>query len=199
MESSPRGKNFFSKRLVSDGSSLDVAPLLKGLGYRRRGRRFLLAGELSTAHIRLQASQWNHADRARFTINLGRYFESIARKNGEPVVLDSSKQRQMHVGIRIGHLLPQQADHWWSIENEGDVTKVAAEVKAALRDYGLPYLESVATLEGLAKFSGYTPSTGHHPAPSMASALELLGRNGEAEEVRRKIRSRTAKNSNDGE
>jgi hypothetical protein len=169
-----------------------VAPLLKGLGYRKQGRRFLLASELSTAHIRFQSSQWNHAERTRFTISLGRYFESIARKNGEEIVLDSSKQRRMHVGIRIGHLLPQQADHWWSIANDEDVPKVAAEVVSALRDFGLPYLEAVASIDGVAKFAGYTPRTGDHPTPSKASALELLGRVEEAQEMRRRLtRGRT--------
>lgn len=197
------GNEFFNTighfRSLDEVISTGVAPLLRGLGYRRRGRTFLLAGELSTAHIRFQASHWNHADCTRFTINLGRYFESIARKNGELVVLDFSKQRQMHVGIRIGHLLPQQSDQWWSIASEGDVPKVAAEVVAALRDYGLPYLESVATLDGVAEFSGYIPSVGHHPTLSKASALDLLGRNGEAEEVRRKLRSRGVTSSNDSE
>ena len=188
-----------SSEYIDKVISTGVAPLLRGLGYRRRGRRFLLAGELSTAHVRIQASQWNHPEGTRFTINLGRYFESIARKNGEPVVLDSLKQRQMHVGIRIGHLLPQHADHWWAIGNKEDVPKVASEVAAALRDYGLPYLESVATLDGVAEFSGFIPGIGHHPTLSKASALELLGNNIEAEEVRRKLGSRADKMSSDGE
>ncbi|MEA3106281.1 MAG: hypothetical protein QOI88_886 [Gammaproteobacteria bacterium] len=184
-----------SSKYVDEVISTAVAPLLKGLGYRKHGRRFVLAGVLSTAHIRFQLSQWNHAERTRFTMSVGRYFESIARKNGEEVVLDSSKQRHMHVGIRIGHLLPQQADHWWSIGNDDDVPKVAAEVVAALRDFGLPYLESVASLDGVAKLAGYTPRTGDHPTPSKASALELLGRNEEADDVRKQLAALAARNT----
>jgi hypothetical protein len=176
-----------SSKHVDEVISTAVTPFLKGLGYRKHGRRFFLADELSTAHIKFQSSQWNHAELTRFTINLGRYFESIARRNGEEVVLDSTKQRHMHVGIRIGHLLPQQADHWWSIGNDDDVPKVASEVVAALRDFGLPYLESVASIKGVARFAGYTPRTGDHPTPSKASALELLGRVEEAQEMRRQL------------
>jgi hypothetical protein len=184
-----------SSKRVDKVISTAVTPFLKGLGYRKHGRRFLLKGDLSTAHIRFQSSQWNHAELTRFTINRGRYFESIARKNGQEVVLDSTKQRHMHVGIRIGHLLPQQADHWWSIANDEDVPKVASEVVAALRDFGLPYLESVASLNGVAKFAGYTPRTGDHPTPSKASALELLGRNEEAEDVRMQLATLAARNT----
>jgi hypothetical protein len=184
-----------SSKYVDAIISTAVASLLKGLGYRKHGRRFLLEGDLSTAHIRFQSSQWNNSERTRFTINLGRYFESIAQKNGEEVVLDSAKQRNMHVGIRIGHLLPQQADHWWTIGNDDDVPEVAAEVVAALRDFGLPYLESVASLDGVAKFAGYTPRTGDHATPSKASALELLGRNDEAEDVRRQLATIRASNT----
>jgi Domain of unknown function (DUF4304) len=184
----PTISSIYIDKVVSAG----VAPFLKGLGFRKRGRRFFFADGLSTAHIIIQASQWNSPNVASFTISLGRYFQSIARMNGETIVADPSKQRRMHVGNRIGHLLPQRADHWWSITGKGDAPQVAAQVAAALSDYGLPYLASVATLEGVAKLSGYIPGIGDFPTRSKASALEVLGRHAEAEEVRRQLSSHVA-------
>ena len=69
-----------------------VAPYLKTLGFSRRGRRFLLAGELSIANVTVQASQWNTPS---CTLDLGQYFEAIERKM--PIVLEPSKQRRHHI------------------------------------------------------------------------------------------------------
>ena len=174
-----------------------VAPYLKALGFSRRGRRFLLAGELSTANVTVQASRWNTSSCTRFTLNLGRYFEAIERKL--PIVLQPSKQRPHHIGSRIGVLLPTHTDHWWSISKEEDFPVVTSEVVAALHDYGMPYLESVATLQGVAELSGCIPGFGRRPTLVRAAALELLGRNREAEEVRRELSSRVKTSSNGGE
>jgi Domain of unknown function (DUF4304) len=179
-----------SSKYIDDAIGAGAASLLKGLGYRKHGRKFYLVSELSTAHVRFQASQWNHADSTRFTINLGRYFVAIAQRNGEPVILDPLMQKQMHVGIRIGHLLPEQADHWWAIRTANDVPAVSAELVAAMRDYGLPYLNSVASVEGVAEFSGYIPGIGKNATLSKASALDLLGRSKEAEELRAQLAAR---------
>jgi len=174
-----------------------VAPYLKTLGFSRRGRRFLLAGELSTANVTVQASQWNTPTCTRFTLNLGRYFEAIERKM--PIVLEPSKQRRHHIGSRIGALLPTHADHWWSISKEEDIPVVTSEVVAALHEYGMPYLESVATLQGVAELSGFIPGFGRRLTLVRAAALELVGRKREAEEVRSELSSRVNTSSDDGE
>jgi len=106
------------------------------------------------------------------------------------VILDPLKQKQMHVGIRIGYLLQEQADYWWTISTANDVPAVAAELVAAMRDYGLPYLNSVASVEGVAEFSGYIPGIGKNATLSKSIALDLLGRSKEAEEVRAQLAAR---------
>jgi Domain of unknown function (DUF4304) len=189
----PTVSSEYIEQVVATG----VAPYLKTLGFSRRGRRFLLADGLSTANVTVQASRWNTPSCTRFTLNLGRYFEAIERKM--PIVLEPSKQRPHHIGSRIGDLLPTRGDHWWSSSKDEDIPVVTSEVVAALRDYGMPYLESVATLHGVAELSGFIPGFGPRPTLVKAAALDLLGRDREAEEVRRELSRRVKPSSNDGE
>jgi hypothetical protein len=41
---------------------------------------------------------------------------------------------------RIGALMPPKRDHWWTITGPGDTPTAAAEVVAAIREFGLPAL-----------------------------------------------------------
>jgi hypothetical protein len=167
-------------KLIDEVLRLGPAPLLKQAGFKKLARRFFRTDSTSTAHLDFQASQWNVSARARFTINLGRYFPSVAEANGQPIVEDSAKQRLLSAGTRIGHLLPDPQDHWWSIEPDTDLNSLATELVAIIEKYALPYLERISTLEGVAEFAGYNALIGKYPTLSTASALMLLGRTEEA-------------------
>jgi Domain of unknown function (DUF4304) len=186
------GRQTESSKNIEAVIAAGAAPHLKLLGYRKAGRRFYILSQDSVAHIRFQASQWNNPDKASFTINLSRYFPAIALKNGDPVEVDPTRQRLMHVGIRIGHLLPVQKDYWWSISSARQVDAVAEDVVAALRDFGLPYLEETNSLEGVAKLSGAIPGILSAPTRSKASALSLLGREAEAQAVLAELSARVS-------
>ena len=167
-------------KLIDEVLRLGPAPFLKQAGFKKLARRFVRSVGASTAHIDFQASQWNVKTRARFTINLGSYFPSIAEANGQPIVEDPAKQRLLTAGIRIGHLLPDPQDYWWSIEPDTNLESLANELVTVLDKYASPYLERISTLEGVAEHAGYSPLVGKYPTLSTASALMLLGRTDEA-------------------
>ena len=102
---------------------------------------------------------------------------------GEQPIIDPARQKLAHCGIRIGHLLPKPGDFWWVLESEHDIERTAAEVSAAVREFGLPYLTRAATLEGVAELSGHIPGICTDPTESKAAALRLLGREQEAAAV----------------
>lgn len=162
--------------------------MLKELGYRKLGRHFFLQAAESSLHIRFKASQFNIPEKTSFTINLWSYSPEVAKHSGDTVVLDPAKQRFGHAGSRIGHLLPIQADFWWAISSVEDTEAIANEVNVALREFGLPYLEKVSTLQGIAELSTNIPKIGTMPSPYRASALFLLGRIEEAMTVLEELR-----------
>lgn len=154
--------------------------LLELAGFQKKGHHFYKVLDNSTIHVGFQADRLNTPGHASFTANVWSYHPAIASAQGEKPIADPTKQRFAHSGMRIGHLLPQQQDYWWVIASATEVNSVANEVAIALEKFGLPYLEQIATLEGVAEFSGLIPGMGRLPNSARATALALLGRDSEA-------------------
>lgn len=169
-----------SSRLIGAAIAGEPAKLLKSAGFRKDRNRFYKAVAGSTLHVRFQSSMWNSPNRAEFTATLWAYHPAIAIAQGESVLAEQAKQFA-HAGLRIGHLLPQQQDHWWAITCPEEIGSVSAEVAGALADYGLPYLDRISTLEGIAELGGLIPGITDDPTPARATALALLGRDADAE------------------
>ncbi len=169
-----------SSQLIGDVITLGPAPLLKSLGFRKKGHHFFRASKDATCHVRFQSSQWNSPDRSSFTLNLWTYLPALAIANGEVIIVEPAKQIFAHCGTRIGHLLPQQEDYWWQISDPSEVPQIADEVRSAVEKYAIPYLEKAVTLQGISELSGYFPGVGCFPTRSKANALRLLGREQEA-------------------
>lgn len=151
-----------------------AAPLLKARGFKKTARNFSKDDPLSTAFIQFQASQWNSPDSARFTINVWRYFHALRPRSGAGCRNPRFESALYSVGVRIGHLMASHQDFWWTITASDDHAAIAAEVRLALEELALPYLDRISTLEGLA---------GETPYLAVASALAKLGRNDEAMSV----------------
>ena len=122
-------------------------------------------------------------------MNLWSYLPAIATAKGEEPITDPERQKIAHCGVRIGHLLPNPGDFWWSMAGPEDVERIAAEAAAAVRDVGLPYLDQAQTLEGVAALSGHIPGICTDPTESKAVALRLLGRDSEAVAVEHAIQA----------
>jgi hypothetical protein len=76
-------------------------------------------------------SQWGSRDDVRFTINL-------------------------HVGVpqRLGALIADGEDRWWSVDADTDVVQLAEELRTLLADHALPWLEERPSLEQLLDHRG---------------------------------------------
>jgi len=176
-----------SSQLVGEVIKLGPAPLLKSLGFRKKGHHFFRTSGDATCHISFQSSQWNSPDRSNFTLDLWTYLPALAIADGETLIVEPAKQRFGHCGTRIGHLLPQQKDHWWQISDPSEVPQRADEVRSAVEKYAIPYLEEAVTLQGVSELGGYIPGVGSLPTRYKAIALRLLGREQDAAEVERAL------------
>jgi len=157
--------------VIRDG----LAPLMKRAGFKRSGRNFLKVDSESIAVLNVQASLSNVGATGKFTINLGRYFPSVARAVGDPDPPCLPKEYNCHLRQRIGHLLPKKLDHWWEIDPETNLWLLAGDVARAVESAGLPWLERMQHLRALKnELNGF-------PSPKLASVLLLLDDRAQAE------------------
>jgi hypothetical protein len=108
--------------------------------------------------VDIQLWKYNDANRARFTIELGlcvpvalemaaalqsfAYFRSSVASPG----ITECAERE-----RIGILIPEPKDRWWTISSGTDPTAVASEVVTNLEKFGMPWLERYDSLEAFAR------------------------------------------------
>jgi len=152
-----------------------LAPLMKREGFKKSGRNFLKVDSESVAVLNVQASTSNLGATGKFTINLGRYFPSVARAVGEPEFEGPPKEYDCPVRERIGFLLPEKLDHWWEVGPETNIEELAGDVARAVEDVGLPWLGRMHDLHSLkTQLDGF-------PSIKLASVLLLLGEREQAE------------------
>ena len=163
--------------VIRDGA----APLMKREGFKKSGRNFLKVDAESIAVLNVQASMSNFGATGKFTINLGRYFSSVARAMGDPDLRGSPKEYNCHLRQRIGHLLPKKLDHWWEIDPETNLWQLAGDVARAIETAGLPWLQRMGHLRALKRtLNGF-------PSLRLASVLLLLGEKAQAERCLREF------------
>jgi hypothetical protein len=152
-----------------------LAPLMKREGFKKSGRNFLKVDSESVAVLNVQASTSNLGATGKFTINLGRYFPSVARAVGDPDLQGRPKEYDCHLRQRIGFLLPKKLDHWWEIGPETHIEQLAVDVTRVVEGVGLPWLRRVHDLHSLkTELEGF-------PSIKLASVLLLLGERAQAE------------------
>ncbi len=157
-----------------------LAPLMKRAGFKKSGRNFLKVDSESVAVLNVQASTSNLGATGKFTINLGRYFPSVARAVGDPDLQGSPKEYDCQVRERIGFLFPEKLDHWWEVGPETNFEQLAVAVVLAVEDVGLPWLGCMHDLHSLKTQLGGIPSI------KLASVL-LLGEREQAESCLREF------------
>ncbi len=128
--------------------------------FKRSGRNFLRVDAESVAVLNVQASRSNLGATGKFTVNLGRYFPSVARAVGDPDFQGALKEYDCQVRERIGFLLPNKLDHWWEIGPQTNIERLAVDVARAVEDVGLLWLRRMHDLHSLK-----TELDGLHPVP----------------------------------
>jgi hypothetical protein len=112
----------------------------------------MLPDEEAWILIGFQRSVHSDRSRIRFTINL-----TVARKATWEAMRSGTMDWKMPYPLRpapntrygtqiwqrrIGRLLPREQDKWWELGPDTDPQRVAADVIAAIRDFGLPALRA---------------------------------------------------------
>ncbi|HEY2121935.1 MAG TPA: DUF4304 domain-containing protein [Candidatus Acidoferrum sp.] len=132
-------------------ADLGLAPLLKQAGFRKRGTHYARVKGEALQLINVQSSQWNMSSQGRFTLNIGVHFSSVAKMlMGADRMPAVPKHYYCLRRKRVGQLLPDKADRWWTVAPQTNASDVAAELSSAMNDYVLPWLTKVETISGVA-------------------------------------------------
>lgn len=142
-----------------------LGPAIEGIGFagNKRTYRRLRNGMLDIVDLQLWKN--NDANRARFTINLGicvpAALERVAALESFAYLrtsLASPGITECAVWERIGMLMPDPNDKWWTVSSGADPSAVATEALTRLVEFGMPWLERYPSLEAFACRSMPRPS-----------------------------------------
>ncbi len=120
---------------------------LKPFGYRKKGNTFYCRQNGNLAIINLQKSVNSNKEKIVFTINIGICSELLKKQNGQSEAIPDIDE--CHWRMRIGYLLPEKNDRWWTISNIDDISKISDEIKNALETAVLPIIKKVSSDDSL--------------------------------------------------
>jgi hypothetical protein len=127
--------------LLEDVVKRAVLPDLKQRGFRRSGSTFRRSLTGCVHVVNVQAGR--RFLEGKFTLNVGVFFPAAHDQVRELLRWDPGpggpSEHECTVRRRIGELLNVE-DHWWTL-SPGDCDRVVDEVRLAVRDVVLPWLE----------------------------------------------------------
>jgi Domain of unknown function (DUF4304) len=125
-----------------------LAPGLRELGFKGSGRSYELPCPDHWAMLGLQGSKWNDSSEVLFTINLLVVSRSVwERERAQDSYLGAKPKPNYMYGTfawweRIGSLMPEREDKWWTVNAGMDTEDLSREVLLAVESYGLPAMRA---------------------------------------------------------
>lgn len=128
--------------------------ILKPCGFRKKGATFTRTIDDDVALlVNLQKSTGSDSASVRATVNLGVFSFVVSRAcDHQDLWRHASATPSIwncHWRERIGFLMPDPSDRWWTVTSVEEATKAGDEMGAALIRYGLPALDQVGSTDRL--------------------------------------------------
>ncbi|WP_445370109.1 DUF4304 domain-containing protein (plasmid) [Methylomonas sp. HW2-6] len=123
-----------------------VAPKLREYGLKGSGQNYTIKSDKHWALIGLQKSMFSDSNGLKFTINLyvvpKEDWES-ARQKLSYLPVKPSANIHWPVGWvkRIGYLMPQGEDYWWSVDSTTNLQGLVSEVVDAICNKAIPAIQ----------------------------------------------------------
>jgi hypothetical protein len=121
-----------------------IAPALRERGFIGSGQGYRLPVPGWIAHVGFQRSVHNDAAVVRFTINLQVVSQSAwdQARTDQPwlpaVPTPTTRYGSFVWAVRIGFLMPEQADRWWELTAATNLDRLADEILSAIDRSGIP-------------------------------------------------------------
>jgi hypothetical protein len=134
-----------------------TADKLRPLGFTRWGMVMRLLAEGNAAIVSFQKSIYADEEELEFTVNLSIVCGGLLGPDARPISV--AQEIDGHLRERIGFLLDDPDDFWWTIEPWTDSEQLAAEISDLVVTRGVPYLMRYLRTEALIELwaSGEAP------------------------------------------
>lgn len=154
---------------IREITDVRVGRMLRSKGFHRHSTHFARELDESLHIVNIQSSQWNTQASGKFTLNVGVHFPKVAKLiYGANPMPKAPKEYHCLLRARIGFLMPEVRDHWWTVTSETNISEMSKEVIRAIEDFVLPWLENFRTI-GAAKWTRQVGFMQHILAPAAAS------------------------------
>jgi hypothetical protein len=107
----------------------------------------------------------------KFAVNLGIFVEELHGYFSEVPRPKFVAEYYCEIRRRLGEMLPGEGEYWWSLD--ASRAAVASDVRRALEDHGLPFLDSLTSRELIIR-AWYRTGDGIGFPPRGALAIALL-------------------------
>jgi hypothetical protein len=130
-----------------------ISEVLRPAGFRKTGSVFSREVNDVLHIVGLQSSTSSTASSLRITVNIGVVVPTLLSSSQQPDVWSS------HWRQRIGMLMSERSDLWWSMSTEQEAHAAGAEIAAAVQQFALPALSAIENAAALARLwkSGVSP------------------------------------------
>lgn len=124
-----------------------IAPELRRMGFKGSGQSFTLPSETHWVLLGFQKSTTSSAKAVRFTVNVTAVSKRAwIEARSEHSYLGERPSANISYGDfawqrRIGQLIPDGRDTWWTITTRASTESVKVEVLDAIRIYAWPAIE----------------------------------------------------------
>ena len=124
-----------------------IAPAIRAEGFKGSGSEYALPDPDYLAMLGFQRSTYSNGDELKFTVNLKVVSRSAwADARSEISYLPVSPRVNVRYSgapewtTRIGLLMSQPHDHWWTLRAEDDPLPIAGEIMVVVRTLAIPAL-----------------------------------------------------------
>ncbi len=142
--------------------------LLREVGFRTAGRTFVRHADGCTDVLNVQGMSGNTRESIKFTFNLGVHEESLAKRLNRSRESPPKSHFDCMLSERVGWVVPERGDLWWTIDAENSPKQVGAWVHGVVSEFVLPWYTACHTTEGLI---GFLRKRGGWGAPDVLWAL----------------------------
>lgn len=131
--------------------SLYIAPLLKRLGFKKKGSTWNMSRDGFTFVFDIQSKKGSKGDDDSFTINLGVFVDELWRILWDKDAPAFVKEEQCYPRFRLGYLLSgfdqKRRDKWWNVESKDQLEEVAQEIEGLINELVVPTFESLKSVK----------------------------------------------------
>lgn len=127
----------------------ELSPLLKGIGFTKKGNNFYLQSNKNYGIVNLQKSRNSTKEDVIFTINFGVYSNVLGQLLYGYNDLSKPEVEECQWESRVGDFMPDSPDYWWSVNMSDNFNDVVSNVMGKVQSIVVPELNKRLSDEGL--------------------------------------------------